>query len=99
MPEYVTSFLLARNVRLEFSGMDTNTVSTAIQASLGVGANAGIKGYNMFGGINGHHSVNYGRRWANTHSKTDGMVIEIPGAQIIAYYTNVMPLFPKEQKN
>ena len=99
MPEYVTSFLLARNVRLEFSGMDSKTVSTAIQLSAGVRAHAGIRGYGMFGGVNSHLSANYGRQWANTRSRTDGMVIEIPGAQIIAYYTNVMPQFPKEQNN
>ena len=100
MPEYVTSFLLARNVRLEFSGMDSKTVSTALEVSAGVRGRAGLQtGYNMFAGIGGATGAKAGRRFTNTHSTSDGMVIEIPGAQIIAYYTHVIPQFPKEQVN
>ena len=61
MPEYVTSFLLARNVELQFSGLDSKSISKGMEmiagASINVGGgvsigrstgSGGIGGYNMF---------------------------------------------------
>ena len=98
MPEYVTSFLMARNVRLQYAGLDFNTVSKSMQVMVGIqtggGPGYGLMG-NMFGGGVG---VNVGKKSMSAHRTANGMVIEIPGAQIIGYYTQVMPQFPKVQE-
>ena len=93
MPEYVTSFLLARNVKLQFSGLDSRSVSKAMQMVAG----ASITGsYNMFS-LSASVGINKGKQSVTADRTANGMVIHIPGAQIIGYYTQVLPQFPKEQ--
>ena len=93
LPEYVTSFLLARNVKLQFSGLDSSSVSHAMQMMAG-GSISGS--YDMF---SMSASVGIGReKQSVTADRTaNGMIINIPGAQVIGYYTQVMPQFPRDQ--
>ena len=93
LPEYVTSFLLARDVQLQFSGVDANTVSHSMQTMAG-GSFSGS--YGMFSAA---VSVGVGKtKQSVTADRTaNGMIINIPGAQIIGYYTEVMPRFPQSQ--
>ena len=88
---------MARNVRLEYTGLDSSSTSKSMEVMLdfksGGGPGYGLMG-NMFGGGFG---VKVGKKSLNAHRTASGMVIEIPGAQIIGYYTQVMPQFPKEQ--
>ena len=94
MPEYVTSFLLARNIKLQFSGLDSKSVSKGMQMMAG-GSVTG--GYNMFS-FSASVGVQKGKQSVTADRTANGMVIHIPGAQIIGYYTQVMPQFPKQQK-
>ena len=93
LPEYVTSFLLARNVKLQFSGLDSSSVSHAMQMMAG-GSISG--GYDMF---SFSASVGIGREKQSVTADrtTNGMIINIPGAQVIGYYTQVLPQFPRDQ--
>jgi hypothetical protein len=93
MPEYVTSFLLARNIKLQFSGLDSKSVSKGMQMMAG-GSVTG--GYNMFS-FSASVGVQKGKQSVTADRTANGMVIHIPGAQIIGYYTQVMPQFPKDQ--
>ncbi len=101
MPEYVTSFLLARNIRLQFSGVDTNSVNRAMQFmfshSRGGSGTAVLEGVPVVFGGNARIGFHFGRKTMTAHRTANGMIIEIPGAQVIGYYTQVMPQFPKEQ--
>ena len=101
MPEYVTSFLLARHVKLQFSGLDSNSVGRAMQFmtshSDSASGSAVLKGVPFVFSAKGGIGLHFGWKSMTTHRTTNGMAIEIPGAQIIGYYTQVMPQFPKEQ--
>lgn len=101
MPEYVTSFLLARDVKLQFSGLDSNTVSRAMQAMFGLSTDASamiiLKGVPLVVGANTEAGFRFSRNSMTADRTANGMIIEIPGAQVIGYYTQVMPQFPKEQ--
>ena len=94
MPEYVTGFLLARNVKLQFSGVDSKTASHMTQLSVGVKFSAS---YEMFT-VSAAVGVNKSKQRTTVDRTSNGMIISIPGAQIIGYYTSVLPKFPIKQK-
>ena len=98
MPEYVSSFLLARNVKLQFSGVDSSSVTKAMQLIAGGHLTAGLSTeiIPVFS-IEPSVGVQKGKQSVIADRTTNGMVIHIPGAQIIGYYTQVMPQFPKQQ--
>ena len=94
LPEYATDFLLARNIELEFSGVDTETVTSFMSEMTHVGGSGGFLFF--------HAGASYTKTKQVSHvevKKTaNGMNIKIPGAQLIGYYTEVVPLFPQQQK-
>lgn len=94
MPQYVNAFLLAKDVRLEFRGVDSSVKSKAVQQS----ASAHMSGH--YGPFSASASFSYGS--SNSHmqaeSTADGLLIKIPGAQIIGYYVTVVPCFPVDKE-
>ena len=93
LPEYVTSFLLAHNVKLQFSGLDSSSVSHAMQMMAGGSFSAS---YNMFS-MSASVGVGKEKQRVTADTTANGMIINIPGAQVIGFYTQVMPQFPKSQ--
>ena len=93
LPEYVTSFLLARNVKLQFSGLDSSSVSHAMQMMAG-GSISGS--YDMFS-MSASVGIGKEKQSVTADRTANGMIINIPGAQVIGYYTQVMPQFPRDQ--
>ena len=93
LPEYVTSFLLAKDVELEFSNMQRSsfrdTLSTFTHHSSHVS-------FFCFSASFSSTKSNYKSR-SSVHRKANGMVIKMPGAQIIGYYTQKLPKFPATQ--
>ena len=88
--QYPTAFLMAKEVTLEFSGLDASTKSTALSTSVGVAAK-GSYGPITFGGstsMSGSHSS------MRASSTANGLKVEIPGAQLIGYYCDIVPKFP-----
>ena len=94
LPEYVSSFLLARNVKLQYSGVDANSVSHAMQMMAG-GSFSG--NYGMFS-MSASVGISKTKQSINADRTANGMIITIPGAQIIGYFTEVLPQFPRSQK-
>lgn len=90
LPEYTTAFLLARNIELEFSGLDSNTVSYAMQE------HSHSEGHGGFLFFRASASVSKGKQTSHVQMDrtADGLSIKIPGAQVIGYYTEVLPIFP-----
>ena len=90
LPEYVTSFLLARDIELEFSNVDRsafrNTVSSFTRFSSHVN-------FFCFSASYSSTRSNYNSK-SSVHRTSNGMVIKIPGAQVIGYYTQKLPKFP-----
>ena len=56
-----------------------------------------MEGVPLVFSVKGGVGLNIGWKSMTVHRTANGMAIEIPGAQIIGYYTQVMPQFPKEQ--
>lgn len=94
LPEYTTGFLLARNIEIEFRGLDSSVVSHAMQSSVHDSSGGGFLFFSW------SSSVSKSKQKSHTAiSKTaDGMSIKIPGAQIIGYYTQKLPEFPADQQ-
>ena len=89
----MTSFLLARNVKLQFSGLDSSSVSHAMQMMAG-GSLSGS--YDMFS-LSASVGIGKEKQSITSDRTANGMIINIPGAQVIGYYTQVVPQFPREQ--
>ena len=92
---------MARNVKLQFSGLDSKSVDRAMQLMVGLSQAASgtiiLEGVPVMFNANRQFSFHFGRRSVTADRTANGMVIHIPGAQIIGYYTQVMPQFPKSQ--
>ena len=97
MPEYVTSFLLGCNITLQFSDLDSKTVSRAMQliVSKSLRASGIIEGIPF--SLGEQTDLRFGRKSVTAHRTANGMIIHIPAAQVIGYYTRVVPQFPKQQ--
>ncbi len=93
MPEYTTGFLLARNIKLQFSGVDAKSASHLTQLMVGVSFSASFQMFTLSTAI----GVNKMKQTVTADRTANGMIINIPGAQIIGYYTTVLPKFPSKQ--
>lgn len=93
LPEYVTSFLLARDIELEFSGVDADTVSDTLDE---YSHTSGSGGFLFF---RASASVTKSSQWSQVTAQrtANGMSIKIPGTQLIGYFTQKMPRFPFQQ--
>ena len=92
LPHYSIGLLLSRNVTVEFSELSSSAVYHAIQQSSSFSA-----GFSVGFWASGSASGSWGS--SSTHTKVEasetGMRVAIPGAQVIGYYTQNVPLFPK----
>ena len=75
---------------MEFSGLDAKTKQTALSTSFGVSAKGGWGPFSFGGSTSTSASASNMR----ASSTADGLRIEIPGAQLIGYYCDVIPKFP-----
>ena len=93
LPEYTTAFLLARNIELEFSGMSSESVSYYTSEM-----SQSASRFNIFCF---HAGYSASRSEQTSHTRVEktasGMKIKIPGAQIIGYFTQIIPRFPISQ--
>ena len=94
MPEYVTGFLLARNVKLQFSRVDARSTSHLTQLTVGTKFSASYKMFTLSGAV----GVGHQKQSTTVDRTSDGMIINIPGAQVIGYYTTLLPKFPLKQR-
>lgn len=93
LPEYTTGFLLAKDVSMSFRGVDSSTVSHALKESASAKLSVG------YGPFKASGSFGYGHQSSSlkVSSQSYGLKIDIPGAQIIGYYTSVLPEFPMNE--
>ena len=93
LPEYVTSFLLAREVELEFSNINRRTFRDTVSTFTRHSAHAS---FFCFSASFSSTRQNYQSR-SSVHRTANGMTITMPGAQVIGYYTQILPKFPSSQ--
>lgn len=92
LPEYTTGFLLAKDITMTFRGIKTSATSHAVHQS----ASGMLAG--SYGPFSASSSSSFGGDSSNLRvsSRSDGLHMEIPGAQVIGYYTSVMDRFPNQ---
>lgn len=94
LPEYVTSFLIARDVELEFSNVNRKTFRETVSSFTHHSGHASFLCFSSsFSYSNSEHKSK-----SKIHRTANGMLIKIPGAQVIGYYTQKLPKFPATQK-
>ena len=102
MPQYITAFVLCRNIELEFTGVDKATSSSVMRSSRASSSSGGSSsgGWGPFGfSGRGDYSSAADYRSSSGSSfaastTTSGMKIKIPGVQIIGYFNQVVKKFP-----
>lgn len=91
LPEYTTGFLLAKDVSMSFRGVSSNVTSHAMQTSTSGSFSVGVGPFSASASSSYSHQSSHLR----VSSLSDGLQIDIPGAQLIGYFTSVLPKFPK----
>ncbi len=92
LPEFVSAFLLAKDIEMEFSGVDSSTKSHTLEQS----ASGKLSGRYLC--FSASASFDYGSSESSlqTESTASGLKIKIPGAQVVGYYTTLLPCFPRD---
>ena len=90
LPEYINAFLLAKDIELNFIGVDASAKSHFMEQS----ASGTISG--NYGPFSASASTSYGSSDSSlqVESTATGLKIRIPGAQVIGYFAKLMPRFP-----
>ena len=95
LPEYVTSFLLARDVELEFSNLNQETFRDTMSSTTQHAVTGNFLAFSAkFAYTNAKSNMA-----SKVHRTANGMKIVIPGAQVIGYYTQKLPKFPATSTN
>jgi hypothetical protein len=96
LPEYATGLLLSRNINIEFKGISASRAAHAIH----VATSTSFRASGGFGfwkaSVSGSFSNSRSQRTFSAEATSDGLRISVPGAQIIGYYTQVLPEFPPQ---
>ena len=93
LPEYPTSFLLGRNIEMEFSGLDSKVVTSTMNEMSHTSGGGGFLFFHAGASVTKTKSTSS----VNIQKTANGMKIKIPGAQLMGYYTQVVPRFPSQQ--
>ena len=105
LPQYVTGFLLARNIEMEFRGVDKQSSQSIVRSSYqnyrsNSGASSSSGGWGCFSfASSSSYSSSFSARRQNSASfqaaaTASGLKIKVPGVQLIGYYTQVVDKFP-----
>jgi hypothetical protein len=94
LPEFTTSFLLARKLELEFSGVDDEIVKSTMSEMSHTSGSGGF----LFIRASVSKTKTRDTSHVSVKKTANGMTISVPGAQIIGYYTKVLPKFPLNQQ-
>ena len=90
LPEYVTSFLIAKDVELEFSNVNRKTFRETMSSFTRHSGHASFLCFSS----SFSYSKSDSKSKSRLHRTANGMLIKIPGAQVIGYYTQKLPRFP-----
>ena len=94
LPEYVTSFLLAKDIELDISSKSKKLYETFMEETL-YSRSTTRKSYIFFSTSHTTESTtSSSESKSRVYRTANGLKIKIPGAQLIGYYTRVLPKFP-----
>lgn len=102
LPQYVTGFLLARGIEMQFDGVNKES-SRVIMAASQVSSSTSYSGSGGWGPFSFSGKSEYASQSQSkirssasfqASSSATGLKIKIPGVQIIGYFTQVVNKFP-----
>lgn len=108
LPQYTTGLLLAREIEMEFSGVDKSTAASIIRSShtsYAASSSSGSSGWGCFSfASRSDYTSSYSAQRSysasfQASSTASGLKIAIPGVQVIGYYTQIVDKFPKVDEN
>ena len=90
LPEFVTSFLLAKDIEMEIKSKSSALFQSVVQSTHSTHSGGNFLVFSS------SHSTQDEQRSSRTgvHKTNTGMKIKIAGAQVIGYYTQKIPKFP-----
>lgn len=94
LPEYVTSFLLAKDIELEISSKSGNFYHTFMRETSYSRFSAEVNVLFFKASVTAESSKSSSEARTRIHRTANGLKMKIPGAQVIGYYTRVLPKFP-----
>ena len=94
LPEYVTSFLLAKDIELEISSKSANLYHTFMRETSRSRFHAELNLLFFKASVTAESSKSSTEARTRIHRTANGLKMKIPGAQVIGYYTRVLPKFP-----
>ena len=97
LPEFTTSFLLARNVEMEFSDLHSDMVASTMNSISHDSTSSGWRGWFLCFPLHSTTTSSQQASHVQVKRTASGMKISIPGVQMIGYYTKVLPKFPLDQ--
>lgn len=91
LPEYTTHFVIVKDLHIDFTSLDPSISSELLAEA----AHPHMQG--NYGPFSFASTVYYQHLVSQTQATTtpDGILLHIPGAQLIGYVTKVVPIFPK----
>lgn len=91
LPEYTTHFVVAKDLYIHFTSLDPSISSELLAEA----AHPHMRG--NYGPFSFSSTIYYQHLVSHTQASTtpDGLILHIPGAQVIGYVTKVLPTFPK----
>lgn len=108
LPQYTTGLLLAKEIEMEFSGVDKSTAASIIRSShtsYAASSSSSSSGWGCFSfASRSDYTSSYSAQRSysasfQASSTASGLKIAIPGVQVIGYYTQVVDKFPKVEEN
>ena len=95
LPEFVTSFLLTKDVELEIISKSNKLYQAFVGSSItSSSSDSQQKFFVAYSMSSSSQSREFGGATTKVHKTSTGMKIKIPGAQVIGYYTQKLPKFP-----
>ena len=94
LPEYVTSFLLAKDIELEITSKSANIFRSFMKETSYSHSSSSMNFLVFSVGGSVVSSKSSSEAKSRVHRTANGFKLQIPGAQVIGYYTRVLPKFP-----
>lgn len=85
---------MARKIELEFSGLDSETVTSTMSEMSHTSGGGGFLCFRASASKTKTKDTSH----VQVKRTSNGMSIKIPGAQMIGYYTQILPKFPLDQQ-
>ena len=89
LPEFVHAFLLAKDIEIEFMGVDSEIENYALEKSVKGQLQGSLGCFSV-----SSSSFDYSETGIEAESSVNGIKIKVPGSQIIGYFTTILPCFP-----